>query len=340
MSDNNKSESSKKKIILSGMQPTNVLTFGSYSGALTNWVKFQEEFDSYFMVADLHSMTVKQDPAVLRKRTLDFVAMYIAAGIDPEKSTLFLQSHVPAHSQLTWVLSCFTGMGECSRMTQFKDKSKKNADNINVGLFTYPVLMATDILLYQADLVPVGEDQKQHLELTRNLAQRFNHNYSDTFTVPEPYIPKVGAKIMSLQDPTSKMSKSDDNLNATLFLADDDDTIIRKIKRAITDSDAEVRFSEDKPGVSNLITIYHVVTGKSIKEIEIEFDGSGYGVFKPAVAEAVVEFISPIRKRFEEIRADKKYLNEVLEQGREKANKKAMKTMSKVNKKVGFYQFK
>jgi len=336
----NKIENTKKKIILSGMQPTNLLTFGSYSGALTNWVKFQDEFDSYFMVADLHSITIKQDPAVLRKRTLDFVAMYIAAGIDPEKSTLFLQSHVPAHSQLTWVLNCFTGMGECSRMTQFKDKSKKNADNINVGLFTYPVLMATDILLYQADLVPVGEDQKQHLELTRNLAQKFNHNYSETFTIPEPYIPKVGAKIMSLQDPTSKMSKSDENLNATLFLADDDDTIRRKIKRAITDSDSEVIFSDDKPGVSNLITIYHVVTGKSIKDIEKEFQGQGYGIFKPAVAEAVVDFIAPIRNRYEEIRKDKKYINEILLQGREKANKKAMKTMSKVNKKVGFYQFK
>jgi len=334
MSDNQE----QKKIILSGIQPSNYLSFGVYAGALTNWLKFQDEFDTYFMVADLHAITLRQVPAELRKRTLDTVAMYIACGIDPKKSTLFLQSHIPAHSQLTWVLNCFTGMGECMRMTQFKEKSKKNEENINVGLFSYPILMATDILLYQADLVPVGKDQKQHLELTRNLAQRFNHHYSDTFKVPEPYIPKIGAKIMSLQDPTKKMSKSDDNLNATLFLNDDDETIKRKIKRAITDSDSNVKLSDNKPGVSNLMSMYNIATGKTFENIEKEFEGVGYGEFKLKVAESIAQFISPIRDKFEEIRNNKKYLNEVLEQGREKASRKAMKTLSKVNKKVGFYQ--
>lgn len=261
--------------------------------------------------------------------------MYLAAGINPEKSTLFIQSHVPAHSQLTWVLNCFTGMGECSRMTQFKDKSDKNPENINVGLFSYPVLMAADILLYQADRVPVGEDQKQHLELTRNLAQRFNHHYSDTFKIPEPYIPKIGARIMSLQEPTRKMSKSDENLKATIFLTDTDDEIKNKIKRAVTDSDNSVKYSDDKPGVSNLITLYHISSGKSFGDIENEFDGKGYGDFKSTVADAVAEYIKPIREEYLKIRNDKKYIGEVLSAGAERANRTAFKTLRKVYKKSG-----
>jgi len=270
-----------KKVILSGVTPSGILTIGHLTGALTNWVKLQYEYDCYYMIADLHAITTKQNPADLRKRTLDTEAMFKASGIDPENSTLFIQSHVPEHSQLTWVLNTFTGMGECSRMTQFKDKSKQHSENINVGLFTYPVLMAADILLYQADLVPVGEDQKQHLELTRNLAQRFNHNYSDTYKIPEPYIPEIGARIMSLQEPEKKMSKSDPIQGSTIFLTDTDEQIINKIKRSVTDSGSEVKFDEDsKPGISNLMTLYHIATNASLEEIENEFTGKGYGEFK------------------------------------------------------------
>ena len=329
---NNKTE---KPVILSGMQSTGTLTIGHLAGALNNWVNLQEEFECYYMIADLHALTVKNEPKDLRKSILDAAAMYLAAGIDPEKSTLFIQSHVPAHSQLAWVLNCYTGMGECSRMTQFKDKSDKDPQNINVGLFAYPVLMASDILLYQADRVPVGEDQKQHLELSRNLAQRFNHNYSPTFKVPEPYIPKYGARIMSLQEPNKKMLKSDPNLKSTIFLTDTDEEIKNKMKRAVTDSGTEIKYSDEKPGISNLLTLYQLSTGLSIKEIENKFAGSKYGEFKQAAGEVVAEYIRPIRERYQEIRNDKKYLAEILEKGAENAGRTAFKTLRKVYKKIG-----
>ncbi|MBS3999011.1 MAG: tryptophan--tRNA ligase [Desulfobulbaceae bacterium] len=330
----------QRKVILSGVTPSGILTIGHLTGALTNWVKLQNEYDCYYMIADLHAITAKQTPAELRKRTLDTAAMFIASGIDPVNSTLFIQSHVPEHSQLTWVLNTFTGMGECSRMTQFKDKSRQHSENINVGLFTYPVLMAADILLYQADLVPVGEDQKQHLELTRNLAQRFNHNYSDTFKVPEPYIPEIGARIMSLQEPEKKMSKSDPIQGSIIFLTDTDEQIVGKIKRAVTDSGSEVIFDEEnKPGVANLMTLYHIATGKSMSEIESEFAGKGYGDFKSQVGDSVAEFISPIRDRYNELIANKDELAKILISGGEKARHTALRTLRKVYKKVGFVQF-
>lgn len=330
----------RKPVILSGVTPSGVLTMGHLAGALTNWVKLQDKFDCYFMIADLHAITVKQNPADLRKRTLETAAMFIATGIDPEKSVLFIQSHVPEHTQLTWVLNTFTGMGECSRMTQFKDKSQQHSENVNVGLFDYPVLMAADILLYQADLVPVGEDQKQHLELTRNLAQRFNHNYSDTFIVPEPFIPEVGAKIMSLQTPEKKMSKSDVNQNSILFLTDSDEEIKNKIKRSVTDSGSEVKYSPiDKPGISNLLTLMHIATKKSIPEIEAQFVGRGYGDFKPAVADAVAEYLKPIREKYNDLISNKEKLIEILQAGDDSARKAAAKTLRKVYKKVGFVQF-
>ncbi|MEJ5245372.1 MAG: tryptophan--tRNA ligase [Bacteroidota bacterium] len=329
-----------KKVILSGITPSGILTIGHLTGALINWVRLQSEYDCYFMIADLHAITVRQNPAELRQRTLDTAAMFLACGISPETSTLFIQSHVPAHSQLAWVLNTFTGMGECSKMTQFKDKSKKHSENVNVGLFAYPVLMAADILLYQADLVPVGEDQKQHLELTRNLAQRFNHYYSDTFKMPEPFIPEVGARIMSLQNPTSKMSKSDENKNSTIFLNDKPEEIRNKIKRAVTDSDTIVRYDEEnKPGVSNLMQLYSIATGKSFAEIEKQFEGVGYGDFKAEVADKVAEYIRPISERFAEISSNKKYLQEILSFGADKANKVAMKTLRKVYKKIGLVSF-
>ncbi|MCO5251161.1 MAG: tryptophan--tRNA ligase [Candidatus Kapabacteria bacterium] len=330
----------QRKVILSGVTPSGILTIGHLTGALTNWVKLQNEYDCYYMIADLHAITAKQTPAELRKRTLDTAAMFIASGIDPVNSTLFIQSHVPEHSQLTWVLNTFTGMGECSRMTQFKDKSRQHSENINVGLFTYPVLMAADILLYQADLVPVGEDQKQHLELTRNLAQRFNHNYSDTFKVPEPYIPEIGARIMSLQEPEKKMSKSDPIQGSIIFLTDTEDQIVGKIKRAVTDSGSDVIFDEEnKPGVANLMTLYHIATGKSMSEIESEFAGKGYGDFKSQVGDSVAAFISPIRTRYNELIANKDELAKILISGGEKARHTALRTLRKVYKKVGFVQF-
>ena len=328
----------KKPIILSGIQTSGKLTIGNLIGAMKNWVKLQETHDCYYMLADLHSITVKQVPAELRKQTLDVIAMLLACGIDPERSVLFAQSHVPEHSQLEWVLTCSTGMGELSRMTQFKDKSKQHSENINVGLFSYPVLMAADILLYQADLVPVGADQKQHLELTRDIAHRFNSTYSPTFVVPEPYIAPVGAKIMSLQEPTKKMSKSDVNEKATLFLRDSDAEIRNKIKRAVTDSGSEVKISDDKPGVSNLMTLYHVATGKSYAEIEAEFEGKGYGEFKPAVADAVAEYLKPLREKYTLLRKDEKMLKAVLADGADRARRQAFKTVRKVYKKVGFIQ--
>lgn len=330
--------SNTKKRILSGIQPSGALTIGNYVGALKNWVQLQKEdkYESFYMIADLHSITVRQVPKDLRKNCMDLLALFIACGIDPEKEPIFFQSHVPAHAQLGWVLDCFTYMGELSRMTQFKDKSKKHENNINAGLFTYPALMAADILLYQADLVPVGHDQKQHLELTRDLASRFNTLYSDTFKVPEPYIAKTGARIMSLQDPTHKMSKSDPNENSYILLLDPVDKIVKKIKRAVTDSEAVVKRGEGKEGVENLMSIYGAVTGKSFDEIELEFEGKGYGDFKSRVAEAVVSEIEPIQNRYFELMENKDYLESVFKSGAEKANYVAEKTLRKVYKKVGF----
>ena len=326
----------KRKVILSGMQPTGGLHIGHLTGALRNWVEFQSEFECYYTIVDLHAITVRQEPAKLRQWTLDLAATFIAAGINPEKSHIFVQSHVPEHTQLAWVLNCFTGMGECSRMTQFKDKSQKYPENVNVGLFAYPVLMAADILLYQADLVPVGADQKQHLELTRNLAERFNNLYSPTFKVPEPYIPKIGAKIMNLQNPTKKMSKTDEAQLGVLYLTDTPEQIKNKIKRAVTDSGSEIKFTETKPGISNLITLYHIATGKSTEQIEQEFAGRSYGEFKKAVGEALVEFLEPFRNRYKELRAEEGYLFDVLRKGAEQARVVAQKTLRKVYKKIGF----
>lgn len=329
----------QKKVILSGMQPTNDLTIGQYCGALRNWVELQHEYDSLFCVVDLHAITVRQEPAKLRRRTLDVAAMYMAAGIDPDVSTLFVQSHVPEHTQLAWVLTCMTGFGECSRMTQFKDKSAMHADNVNVGLFTYPILMAADILLYNADLVPVGEDQRQHLELTRNLAERFNFHYSPTFTVPEPFIPKVGAKIMSLQEPEKKMSKSDPNERATIFMVDTDEAILGKVKRAVTDSGTTIVFDEKRPGVANLMTLYAITTGKTMTEIEHEFAGLGYAEFKEAVGQAIVAFLRPVRERYTAIRSDEDALKATLKRGAEAARERARKVLRKVYKKTGFVEF-
>lgn len=329
-----------KKRILSGIQPSGAVTLGNYVGALRNWVELQksDEYECYFMLADLHTITVRQEAKVLRKNAIDLLALFLAAGIDPQKSPVFFQSHVPAHVQLSWVLNCNTYMGELSRMTQFKDKSRKHADNINAGLFTYPVLMAADILLYQADLVPVGEDQKQHLEITRDIAKRFNNAYSETFKIPEPYIPKVGARIMSLQDPTQKMSKSDPNENAYILLLDKPDAIVRKIKRAVTDSGSEVRRGEGKEGIENLMSIYGAVTGKTMEETEAEFEGKGYGVFKSAVADAVVAALEPIQKRYAELTASRDYLEDVYRRGAQIAERTAFKTIAKVYRKVGFIQ--
>ena len=329
----------EKKVILSGIQPSGELTLGSYLGAIKNWVELADEYDCYYMMADMHSITVRQNPADLRRRTLTQMAAYIACGLDPEKNTIFIQSHVPAHAELAWVLNCYTMFGELSRMTQFKDKSAKNADNINAGLFTYPALMAADILLYQADLVPVGGDQKQHVEICRDIANRFNGVYGEVFQIPEPYIPKVGARIMSLTSPDSKMSKSDKDPNGCVYVLEKPEDILRKFKKAVTDSDTErcVRYDpEQKPGVSNLMTISSVATGRSFDEIEAEFDGKGYGAFKPAVGEAVVEMFRPIREETERILADKAYLESVYRAGAEKAGYVANKTLRKVYKKVGF----
>ena len=329
----------EKKVILSGIQPSGELTLGSYLGAIKNWVELADEYDCYYMMADMHSITVRQNPADLRRRTLTQMAAYIACGLDPEKNTIFIQSHVPAHAELAWVLNCYTMFGELSRMTQFKDKSAKNADNINAGLFTYPALMAADILLYQADLVPVGGDQKQHVEICRDIANRFNGVYGEVFRIPEPYIPKVGARIMSLTSPDSKMSKSDKDPNGCVYVLEKPEDILRKFKKAVTDSDTErcVRYDpEQKPGVSNLMAIYSVATGRSFDEIEAEFDGKGYGAFKPAVGEAVVEMFRPIREETERILADKAYLEYVYRAGAEKAGYVANKTLRKVYKKVGF----
>ncbi len=329
----------EKKVMLSGVKPSGDLTLGSYLGAIRNWAARADKFDCYYFMADLHTITVRHDPAALRRRTLEQLAQYIACGLDPEKNTLFVQSHVHQHAELGWVLNCYAMFGELSRMTQFKDKSAKNAENINGGLFTYPCLMAADILLYQPDVVPVGEDQKQHVELARNIVQRFNGIYGDVFKMPEPYVPKVGARVMNLVSPTSKMSKSDDSNTGRVLLMDDPTVIMKQFKRAITDSDTEhcVRFApEEKPGVANLMQIYAAATGRSFDEIEREFDGQGYGAFKTAVGEAVVELLRPIQEEARRIMADKAYLEGVYRAGAEKASRVAEKTLRKVYKKVGF----
>ena len=326
----------EKKVCFSGVQPSGNLTIGNYLGAIKNFSEFSEKYKCFYCVVDQHAITVRQVPADLRRRTYETLALYMACGLDPEKNTLYVQSHVPAHTEMAWMLDCFTMFGELSRMTQFKDKSAKHADNINAGLFTYPVLMAADILLYQTDVVPVGVDQKQHVELARNIADRFNQLYPNTFTSPEPLIPTSGAKIMSLADPTKKMSKSDENENAVVRILDDRDTIIRKFRRAVTDSGSEVRRAEGKDGVNNLITIYSCVTGKSDGEIEREFDGRGYADFKLAVGEAVAERLAPVREEYSRLLADKGYLEEVMKKGASEATYYARKTLSKVRRKLGF----
>ncbi len=329
-----------KKTIFSGVQPSGNLTIGNYLGAIRNWTSLQESYNCIYCVVDMHAITVRQTPSELRRRTYETLALYMAAGLDPEKNILFVQSHVPGHAQLSWDLGCFTMFGELNRMTQFKDKSQKNTDNINAGLFTYPVLMAADILLYRADLVPVGIDQKQHLELARDIAERFNGIYGDTFTVPDGYIPKTGMKIMSLADPTKKMSKSDANPNASVGILDGRDDIIRKFKRAVTDSDTAVRYAEGKDGINNLMSIYSCFTGKSFEDIEKEFDGKGYGDFKLAVGETVADGLAPIRTEFDRLMKDKAYLETVMKRGADDASHIASRTLSKVHKKLGFVQLR
>ncbi|MBO5924830.1 MAG: tryptophan--tRNA ligase [Clostridia bacterium] len=326
-----------KKRIFSGIQPTGCITIGNYIGAIDNWLKFQEEYNCIYCVVDMHSITVRQDPAQLRERAMSFLAQYIACGLSPEKSTMFFQSHVHEHAELTWVLNCNSYIGELSRMTQFKDKSAKHQTNLNMGLMDYPVLMASDILLYDTALVPVGVDQKQHVELARDIAIRFNNAYGDTFVVPEPFIPSYGAKVYSLQDPVAKMSKSDSNANATISIIEDSDSIIKKFKKAVTDSDNRIAYSpQDKPGVSNLITIYSAMTGKSIVDAELEFEGQGYGTLKMRTADAVVERLRPIREEYDRLINDKAYLLDIAYKGADKASEIASVTLKKVYDKVGF----
>jgi len=329
----------ERKTILSGIQPSGDLTLGSYMGAIRNWVSMIDDYNCYYCIVDMHAITVRQVPAELRRRTLEQLAQYIACGLDPKKCTIFIQSHVPAHAELGWILSCYTMFGELSRMTQFKDKSARNADNINAGLFTYPSLMAADILLYQADLVPVGHDQKQHVELTRDIAMRFNGVYGDVFKIPEPFIPQVGARIMSLTSPENKMSKSDKDPHGCIYIMQKPEDIMRCFKRAVTDSETCVRYDrENKPGISNLMQIYSAATGSSFEAIEAEFEGKGYGEFKPRVGEAVVELLRPIREEAGRLLADKAYLESVYREGAEKAAYTANKTLRKVQKKLGFVQ--
>ncbi len=324
-----------KKIILSGIQPTGIFTLGNYIGAVRNWGRMQDEFDCAYFIADLHSLTVYQEPAKLRKQTWDAFALLLACGIDPEKSLLFIQSQVNTHAQLSWIMSNVTQFGELGRMTQFKDKSARHPDNINAGLFTYPVLMACDILLYQADMVPVGADQKQHLEFTRDIAMRFNSRYGETFKIPEPYIPQAGARVMSLQDPTKKMSKSDENANAYISILDDRNVIMNKFKRAVTDSETEIVYREGKDGVNNLITIYSVLTGKTVAEVESEFAGKGYGDFKMAVGEVVADALAPIRENFAKYSKDKAELERLASAGAERAYSISIRTLKKAMRKVG-----
>lgn len=325
----------KKKIIFSGIQPSGDLTLGNYLGAIKNWVKLQDEYDCYFCVVDLHAITVKQVPADLRRRTLEVLSIYISCGIDPEKNTLFIQSHVPAHSECAWLLTCNSYIGELSRMTQYKDKSQKMGDSIPAGLFTYPVLMAADILLYNADLVPVGVDQKQHLELTRDIATRFNNTYSPTFTVPEPYIPKAGAKIMSLQDPTKKMSKSDDNPNSFILIMDSPEVIRKKISRAVTDTVGVINYTDEQPGVKNLINILSAINSETPEDIVKRFQGKGYAELKKEVADAIVNELEPIQNKVRDLLSNKKYLEEIYKKGAEKAGYVAYKTLRKMQKKIG-----
>ena len=325
----------KKKIILSGIQPSGSLCIANYMGAIRNWVSFQNDYDSIFLIVDLHSLSAKQVPAELRNRCLSFAAQYIACGIDPDKSTIAIQSHISQHAELSWVLNSLTYMGELNRMTQFKDKSQKNEKNINAALFTYPVLMAADILLYQADLVPVGHDQKQHLELTRDIAIRFNNQYSDTFTIPEPYIPKHGSRIMSLQDPDSKMSKSDSNLNNIISLLDEPSVIKKKIKRAVTDSGSDIVFNEKRAGLANLMTIYSIATGDDISKIENDYKGKMYSDFKNDLGDVIVDFLSPIQKEYSLLMKDKSHIEKILKDGADKAVNKAYKTLDKVYRKIG-----
>lgn len=327
----------QKKTIFSGIQPSGNLTIGNYLGAIMNWVGLQDDYNCLFCSVDMHSITVRQTPAELRRRSVEMLALYMACGIDPEKNILFIQSHVPAHAELAWVLNCYTMFGELSRMTQFKEKSQKHSENINAGLFTYPVLMAADILLYQTDLVPVGLDQKQHLEITRDIAIRFNGVYGDTFKIPEPYIPKLGMKIMSLTEPDKKMSKSD-MTGGSVGVLDKRDDIVRKIKRAVTDSGSEIRYAEGKDGINNLLTIYCAFTGKTIEDAEKEFSGMGYGVFKEAVAEVCADSLGAVQARFYDILKDKDYLNDMLKRNADSAAYLARKTLSKVYRKIGFYQ--
>ena len=327
-----------KPVSYSGIQPSGNLTIGNYLGALKNFSEYTDNYKCFYCIVDQHAITVRQVPAELRRRTYEMMALYIACGLDPEKNTLYVQSHVPAHTEMAWMLNCFTMFGELSRMTQFKDKSQKHADNVNAGLFTYPVLMASDILLYQTDVVPVGIDQKQHVELTRDIANRFNQLYPDTFTVPEPIVKKEGMKIMSLADPTKKMSKSDENANAVVYILDDKDTIIRKFKRAVTDSDTCVKFAEGKDGINNLISIYRCCTGKTVEEVEREFEGKGYGDFKLAVGEACADMLTPVQTEFKRILADKAYIEAMMKKGADEASYYARKTLSKVKRKLGFIQ--
>lgn len=328
-------EQQKKKIIFSGLQPSGCITLGNYLGAINNWTKFQDDYNCLYCIVDLHALTVRQDPVALRKATRDALIQYIASGLDPEKNILYIQSHVPQHSELAWILNCYTYMGELSRMTQFKEKSAKHSENINAGLFTYPALMAADILLYQTNLVPVGEDQKQHVEITRDIALRMNSIYNGLFTIPEPYISKNGARIMSLQNPDKKMSKSDENKNNTIALLDEPNIIINKFKRAVTDSGNEIIYRQDKPGISNLLDIYCTASGKSILEAEKEFEGIGYGDFKLAVGEMIVNKLKPIQKKYNELLNDKEYIDNIIKTNAEKASCLALKTLSKVHKKIG-----
>lgn len=329
-------EQQKKQRIFSAIQPTGVFTLGNYIGAIRNWDTLQNEYECIYAIADLHAITVMQEPASLRKNTMQAFALMLACGMDPKRSVTFVQSQNPHHAELSWVLNCSTMFGELSRMTQFKDKSQRHADNINAGLFTYPVLMAADILAYNADLVPIGADQKQHLELARNIAQRFNQRYGETFIVPDAYIPEQGARLMSLQEPTKKMSKSDENANACVFILDDKDTILRKFKRAVTDSEAEVCYREGKEGINNLMTIYGTVTGKTMDEIEAEFAGKGYGDFKTAVGEAVADHLAPVRSEFDRLIADKAYLTECMTNGAQQAYRLTSKLIRKIYRRVGF----
>lgn len=332
---NEEKKPERKKVLLSGIQPTGVFTLGNYIGAVRNWKQLQEDYDCAYFIADLHSLTIRQDPAELRKHSKEAFALLLACGIDPEKSLAFIQSHVHTHAELGWILSCYTQFGELSRMTQFKDKSAQHSDNVNAGLFDYPALMAADILLYQPDYVPTGADQKQHIELTRTIVNRFNNLYGEVFRVPEPYIPKSGAKIMSLQEPTKKMSKSDPNPNATISILDNPDVIMAKFRRAVTDSETEVAYREGKDGINNLMTIYSVFTGKTIQEIEQEFAGKGYGDFKKAVGTVVVDGLAPVRDEFNRLLKDKKYLEECYKKGAETATYVSSKTLTKVKKKIG-----